>query len=223
MNNGIRILSDISSVPKDANCAIIIRHGDREGEQGKIVNINEELTEVGRQRSEELGRKLTRFSQMRSYSSPIGRCVDTCVHIAKGSGHEVRPEATEFLGMSAPFMIDPKAAYVKMKQLGLQGFVDAYVHDSMDRSMVLPCTEGTEMMFNFAIERIKDMRGGIGVFVTHDMIITPAMAYFFGYDFKGNGLAPFLDGIVLYQSRDGYVARHAGRELKVSPVGRPLP
>ncbi|OPY31873.1 MAG: Histidine phosphatase superfamily (branch 1) [Methanomassiliicoccales archaeon PtaU1.Bin124] len=218
----IRISSDLSAVPDGANCAVIIRHGDRGGGENKIVNVDEELNETGRMRSELLGGLLSNFTSLRSYSSPIGRCMDTCVHISKGYGTIVEPKATEFLGMSAPFMVDPNAAYAKMKQLGLLGFVDAYVHDSLDRNMVLPCMEGTEMMFNNAIEHIKDMRGGVGVFVTHDMIITPAMAYFFGFDFR-NGLAPFLDGIVLYSKGNGYAARHGGKEMAVSMSGKPLP
>jgi len=55
------------------------------------------------------------------------------------------------------------------------------------------------------------------------MIITPAMSYYFEYDFRGKGLAPFLDGIVLYQKGDGYVARHAGKEMRVEASGRPVP
>lgn len=222
-NNGLRIESDLASVPTGANCALIIRHADRAGELNQIVSREEGLNQVGRERSVALGSYLTRFSEIRSYSSPIGRCIETCELVSKGFGNAPKPEPTEFLGMSAPFMTDPKGAYVKMREIGLLGFIDAYVHDSLDRRLVLPCREGTEMMFNYAIERIRGMKGGVGIFVTHDMIITPAMSYYFGYDFKGKGLAPFLDGIVLYQKGDGYVARHNGKEIDVGPDGRPLP
>jgi hypothetical protein len=223
MPNEPRILSDIAAVPEGANCAIIIRHGDRDGALNQIVQQNECLNEVGIERSHMLGGKLARFTEIRSFSSPIGRCIDTCVNISRGFGDPKGPECTEFLGMSAPFMIDPKGAYVKMKQLGLLGFVEAYVKDSLDRSMVLPCNEGTKMLFSYVIEHAMDMKGGIGVFVTHDMIITPAMAYYFGYDFRTNGLAPFLDGVVLYQEKNGYVARYNGIEMQVDPMGTPLP
>lgn len=221
MINDLRISSDLAAVPKGANCAIIIRHGDRDGALNQVVHQEERLNAIGIRRSEHLGTLLSRFSELRTYTSSIERCVDTCAHISKGYGKQQVPERTELLGMSAPFMLDSKKAYKRMNDLGLHGFVECYINDSLDRSMVLPCNEGTRMLFSYVIERIKDMDGGVGVFVTHDMIITPSMAYYFDYDFMNNGLAPFLDGIVLYQENDGYVAIYSGKRLLVDRNGAP--
>jgi hypothetical protein len=219
MNDGFRILTDISKVPAGSNCALLIRHGDRNGELAKVINDREGLNELGTKRSRHFGKMLSRFSDLKAYSSPVGRCVDTCLNISQGYGKKVDVESTEFLGMSSPFMVDPPAAYVKMREMGLAGFVDAYVNDALDRRIVLPCSEGTKMLFSFAIERIKKMSGGVGVFVTHDMILTPPLAYFFDYDFKANGLLTFLDGIVLYEDGDGYTASYDGRSVRVLEDG----
>lgn len=221
MNMDLRITSDLAAVPKGANCAIIIRHGDRDGSLNHVVPQDERLNETGIRRSEHLGALLSSFSELRPFTSPIERCVDTCRHITKGYGKEQEPERTDLLGMSTPFLVDPKKAYKRMNDLGLHGFVECYVNDSLDRSMVLPCSEGTRMLFSYAIEKIKEMDGGIGVFVTHDMIITPTMAYYFDYDFMNNGLASFLDGVVLYQNGDGYVATYSGKRLRVDRNGVP--
>jgi hypothetical protein len=215
MNDGFRILADISKVPAGSNCALLIRHGDRNGAVGKVVHEQEGLNGIGTKRSREFGRMLTRFSDLTAFSSPVGRCVDTCLNISRGFGKEVEVESTPFLGMSSPFMVDPPAAYVKMHELGLLGFVEAYVNDSLDRKMVLPCSEGTKMLFSYAIEGIKELDGGVGVFVTHDMILTPPLAYFFDYDYKANGLLTFLDGIVLFEDGDGYIASYGGRSVHV--------
>ncbi|MFA5313943.1 MAG: histidine phosphatase family protein [Methanomassiliicoccales archaeon] len=220
MKEGSRIASDIDAVPEGSNCAVIVRHADRDGEMNQVVRKDEGLNDTGIRRAEQLGSELRRFSDLISFSSPIGRCVDTCVHISNGYGKDAKPTCTELLGMSAPFMIDPLRAYGMMKEIGLLEFVDRYVHDGLDESMVLPCSEGMRMMLSYVISNIKGMKGGIGVFVTHDMIITPPMAYYFGYDFK-KGLVPFLDGIVLYEKGDGYVARYAGKEILVNGDGVP--
>jgi hypothetical protein len=220
MEEDIRIVSDIDAVPDGSNCAVIIRHADRDGELNRVVRRDEGLNDVGKRRAEILGAELRRFPDLLSYSSQIGRCVDTCVHISNGYGKRSEPTRTELLGMSAPFMIDPVRAYDMMKDIGLLEFVDRYVHDALDVSMVLPCSEGMRMMLSYVIGNIKGMKGGIGVFVSHDMIITPPMAYYFGYDFK-KGLVPFLDGIVLYEEGDGYVARYDGKEIPVSGYGIP--
>jgi len=238
MTADIRILDDLGQVPHGACCALIIRHGDRDalldrtvGHDKVTVRLNlrsfehdskVRLNQRGAERSVLLGRSLQGFSTLRSWSSPVGRCVDTCRNIASGYGTEDGVERTDFLGMQAPFMARPREAYQLMVDLGLEGFVDAYVNDRIDPRIALPCPEGTRMMFVYAIERIGPMSGGVGVFVTHDMILTPALAYYFGYDFKGKGLVPFLDGFVLYEDEDGYVARFRGEEIKVSPSGTPL-
>jgi hypothetical protein len=219
MNDGFRIDTDLSKVPPGSNCAVLIRHGDRNGSQAKPVHEREGLNEIGIVRSKQFGKMLSHFSDLIAYSSPVGRCVDTCCNISKGFGKQVEVESTEFLGMTSPFMVDPPAAYMKMHELGLLGFVDAYVNDSLDRNIVLPCSEGTKMLFSYAIERIKNMRGGVGVFVTHDMILTPPLAYFFDYDYKTNGLLTFLDGIVLFEDQDGYHASYGGRSVRVLPDG----
>jgi hypothetical protein len=219
MEDGFRILADLSKVPAGSNCALLIRHGDRNGEMAKVVAEREGLNEIGTYRSKELGKMLSRFSDLVAYSSPVGRCVDTCLNISRGYGREVEVESTQFLGMSSPFMVDPPAAYLKMQELGLLGFVDAYVKDTLDRRIVLPCREGTRMLFSFAIEKIKKMEGGVGVFVTHDMILTPPLAYFFDYDYVRNGLLAFLDGIVLYEEGDEYAAIYNGRKVRVNLEG----
>ena len=215
MKEEFRIFTDLSKVPAGFNCALLIRHGDRNGELAEVVREQEGLNEIGTKRSKQFGKMLTRFSDLKAYSSPVGRCVDTCLNISKGFGKEVEVESTKFLGMSAPFMVDTPAAYVKMHELGLLGFVEAYVNGSLDRKIVLPCSEGTKMLFSYAIEKIKNMSGGVGVFVTHDLILTPPLAYFFNYDYKTNGLLTFLDGIVLFEDGDGFTASYGGRTVPV--------
>jgi|GEM_PF-1031610 len=215
MEDGFRISADLSKVPAGSNCALLIRHGDRNGELAKVVTEREGLNAIGTYRSKIFGKMLSDFSELIAYSSPVGRCVDTCLNISRGYGREVDVESTQFLGMSSPFMVDPPAAYAKMQELGLLGFVDAYVENALDRRIVLPCSEGTKMLFSFAIEKIKLMDGGVGVFVTHDMILTPPLAYFFDYDYKRNGLLTFLDGIVLYKDGDGFAAIYNGHKVRV--------
>jgi hypothetical protein len=221
LSEDLRIACDIDAVPNGSNCAVIIRHADRGGPLNQVVRRDEGLNEMGIRRSEELGVLLRRFHEMRSFSSPIDRCKETCMHISTGYGKTTEPIVTELLGMSSPTMVDPKKAYQKMNEVGLLGFVDLYVKDAIDRCIAIPCSEGAKLLFSYVIEKIRLMKDGVGVFVTHDMIITPPMAYYFGYDFMENGLVPFLDGVVLYQEGDAFIARYAGREIQVDDVGVP--
>ena len=221
MSEDLRIACDIDGVPNGSNCAVIIRHADRGGPLNQVVGRDESLNETGKRRAAELGILLRRFTEMRSFSSPIGRCKETCMYISTGYGKIAEPTVTELLGMSSPTMVDPKLAYQKMNEVGLLGFVDLYVKDAIDGCIAIPISEGAKLLFSYVIEKIRPMKNGVGMFVTHDMIITPPMAYYFGYDFMENGLVPFLDGVVLYQEGDAFIARYAGREIEVDATGVP--
>ena len=107
MNGEFRILTDLAKVPAGSNCALLIRHGDRNGGLAKVVTEQEGLNQLGTRRSKQFGKMLSGFSDLVAYSSPVGRCVDTCHNISKGFGKEVEGESTQFLGMSSPFMVDP--------------------------------------------------------------------------------------------------------------------
>ncbi|MCU0861978.1 MAG: histidine phosphatase family protein [Methanomassiliicoccales archaeon] len=219
MKKSLRILQDLALVPEGRNCALIIRHADRNGAIDALVDAKEGLNEVGRKRSMELGAALRRFDYLRMISSPVERCVETCEAMAKGFGPNHTIETTEYLGMMAPTMLQPGVAYQLMRSMGLHGFVEAYVAGRIDKKAVLSCEEGARMLMAYAIDRLRGATGTALSLVTHDMLITPAMVRYFGYDHRTKGLVPFLDGMVLYESDYGLRLCHAGKVLKVTKDG----
>jgi len=219
MKEGLKILQDLALVPKGRSCAIIIRHADRDGAVDTVVDNLEALNAQGRRRATELGRYLKRFDSLQMYSSPIGRCEETCVRMGEGFGREYTLEKTELLGMKAPSMLQPDLAYQLMRSMGFYGFLDAYVQGRIDQNVAMPCEEGTKMLLSFAIDRMRDTSNGVVVMVTHDMILTPPLAYYFNYDYRTNGLVPFLEGVVLYEDGDGYTASYGGRSVRVHHDG----
>ena len=124
-------------------------------------------------------------------------------------------EETEVLGMRAPTMLRPRDAYDLMQTLGLERFIDDYVAGKLDPTIVMPCQRGAQLLFHFAAQKMKGAGADLTVLVSHDMLLTPAMVKYFGFDHHKNGLCPFLDGMVLYPVEDGFEARHAGRVLRV--------
>ena len=219
----LRVLQDLSLVPEGKSCALIIRHADRNGQVDRIVPKDESLTDVGRRRATELGKALKRFDLLRLLSSPIGRCIETCERISEGYGEKVEVETTEFLGMRCPTMLKPEEAYKLMCSMGLYSFTEAYVAGRLDPKIVRSCEEGAKMLFAYAIESIRDKDNEAAVIVTHDMLITPAMVKYFGFDVRKAGLVPFLDGMVLYSSDYGYRIAYDHKVLKVTKDGEPKP
>lgn len=219
----LRVLQDLALVPEGKSCALIIRHADRNGQVDRIVAKDEGLTETGKRRAIELGRALKRFDVLQMYSSPIRRCVETCELISQGFGEKVEAETTEFLGMRCPTMLKPDEAYKMMGSMGLHSFTEAYVAGRLDPKVVRSCEEGARMLFSYAIEKIRDKDNQVAVIVTHDMLITPSLVKYFGFDLRKGGLVPFLDGPILYSSDYGYRVAYEHKILKVTKEGEPKP
>jgi hypothetical protein len=219
----LRVLQDLALVPEGKSCALIIRHADRNGQVDRIVPKDESLTENGRRRATELGKALKRFDLLRLLSSPIGRCVETCERISDGYGEKVEVETTEFLGMRCPTMLKPEEAYKLMCSMGLHSFTEAYVAGRLDPRIVRSCEEGAKMLFSYAMDQIRGRDNQVAVIVTHDMLLTPALVKYFGFDVRKAGLVAFLDGMVLYSSDYGFRVTYGQKVLKVSKDGEPRP
>ncbi|MEM0449589.1 MAG: histidine phosphatase family protein [Methanomassiliicoccales archaeon] len=219
MKKGLRILQDIALVPPGKNCTIIIRHADRDGALDNLIDNEIGLNDIGRRRAIEFGKALQQFNSLQMFTSPVKRCVETCNAIASGFGTDYTLEITELLGMSSPIMSQPEVAYSLMRSMGLNGFIEAYISGKIDRKIVTPTEEGLRIILSFALGKMRDSTARAFIMVTHDMIITPALVKFFGYDYRAKGLVPFLDGMVLYESDYGLRLCYAGKILKVSKDG----
>jgi len=213
-NYRARILDDLEKVPCD-KAILIIRHADRDGALNALIDAEQNINDRGRERARQMGLGVHRFPRLAFSSSPVHRCVETCGCISTGHGTKATIEETEVLGMRAPTMLRPRDAYALMQTLGLERFIDEYVADKLDPNVVMPCQRGAQLLFHFAEQRMKSTGADLTVLVSHDMLLTPAMVKYFGFDIHKNGLCPFLDGMVLYPMDDGFEVRHADRVLRL--------
>jgi hypothetical protein len=200
---------------------MFIRHADRDGELNSLVGGDERLNEAGVRRARHLGVQLRRFNRISFSSSPVKRCVDTCACIAEGHGSGADIEETEFLGMQSGIMLRPKECYATMRSMGLERFIDEYINDKIDPSVTVTCQQGSQMIYSHGLKRMRDTNADLVVLVTHDMILTPGLVKYFGFDHRENGLVSFLDGEILYPVDGGYEVVHNGRRLRVDAQCRP--
>jgi hypothetical protein len=194
---------------------MFIRHADRDGVMNALVGSDERLNEAGIRRAKHLGRQLKRFRRISFSSSPVPRCVDTCSCIAEGHGSEADIEKTEFLGMQSDIMLQPRECYVIMRSMGLERFIDEYTNDKIDPKVTVTCQQGSQMIYSYGLRRMRETEADLVVLVTHDMILTPGLVKYFGFDHRRNGLVSFLDGEILYPVEGGYEVIHNGHKLRV--------
>jgi hypothetical protein len=105
--------------------------------------------------------------------------------------------------------------------MGLHSFTEAYVAGRLDPKIVRSCEDGAKMLFSYAMDQIRGRDNQVAVIVTHDMLLTPALVKYFGFDVRKAGLVAFLDGMVLYSSDYGYRVAYGQKVLKVTKDGEP--
>ena len=218
MSADIRILDDLSAVPEASQCAILIRHGNRDGSLDKLQSDSVDLNQTGVERARRLGEEIVPRPLAKLYSSPAKRCLRTCECITEGHGMDATVVPSRFLGMEGPFIYRPKEAAELMTAHGFVSFVEDYVAERTDGRVLMPCPEVAAMIIGWTACRMRSGPRGLSVIVTHDLVLTPFMVRTFGYDVRGKGLVTFLDGFVVYERGSSLIARHDGKEVDVTSL-----
>ena len=218
MSADIRILDDLKAAPEGARCAIMIRHSDRDGSLVKLCPDEVSLNAAGEERARRLGIEIEPRPIERLLCSPAVRCVRTCECIEEAHGGSAMVQPSRFLGMDGPFVLRPKEAAALMTSLGFVPFVEAYLRGDLDKSVLMPCADGTSRLLSWMSCRMRSAPKGVSVAVTHDLVLTPMLVHLFDYDVRGKGLIGFLDGFVLFERGHSLVARHDGKEVDVTSI-----
>lgn len=185
----------LTRLPEEINPALLIRHSVRfpilTAAETFTAGLTPEGVELARQFGVELGqrRRLGRVA-----ASPVGRCVDTAVAIARGAGwsHKVRIEDR----LSHPFM-----ARV-WDGLPLCYGQDPFPGELMD-------------LLRFIFERPKS-RGSADLFVTHDTVVGAVAGFFFCEDYSNGNWPEFLEGILLWMAGDEIHLAWRGHERAIA-------
>lgn len=192
--------------------AVLMRHGEREPFIKGQPGSTKVLTTRGRRQSRAFGAALPKVP-LRTYASPMVRCVQTGDEILAGAGMEGETEKSLMLGTPSAYVADDdivREFYVvnPVKIMSLR-----YVAGEMLPGHY-PVKEGTERMFSFVESTLKD--GEISVCVTHDAWIVPFVSVLTGYDFTDDWPG-FLDGCVLMQRKNQYFLWWRGEEHLLDP------
>jgi hypothetical protein len=152
----------------DSKFSLLIRHGERdiipEGSFGNEVLLNEK----GKHNSIKFGESLSQLKVNKIVTSPIGRCVQTAEHIAKGYGKTIEIIESAALGAPGLHINDGKIAGDFFLKYGFDEMYNRFVQE-----MEIPGVP-TISVLNKAISRYlieNTNQNGLTLFVTHDMLI----------------------------------------------------
>lgn len=200
------LLASLDAAGGRARLAVLVRHAERfeipAGQDGREVA----LTEAGRAQARRLGERLSPWKARWAEVSPLPRCVDTAAEAG------LHGATNHLLGAPGPYVVDRVAGGQAFRTHGTEHVVRSLIGGT-DWPFMRSVEGGARLLLADIRDRLED-RTGLGLFVSHDAIVMPVVAWATGEPFAEDWLSP-LDGLVLEPTPTGLRAWWRGAETQV--------
>jgi broad specificity phosphatase PhoE len=176
----------------------LLRHSRRESlrEASVTAALEAQLTAEGRDLCRSFGARLPRGRPVRLFHSPVSRCADTAlligeaVRAAGGEADVVGPLSQ----LGAPYLLKPTRAIDRFAEVGMAGFVRAWVAGEVAPEIVTPHRlAATELLEAVLAQRSE----ALDLHVTHDLTVVALLGLVLSVGEPGFPWPGFLDGCVL--------------------------
>ena len=184
---------------------LLMRHSAREFNPA-VHDLENPLTDEGRELSTRLGHELPKAYTLRGYASPAGRCVETaqlCLdgHAAEG-GSITRVRPVEGLGVF--YVLDQMKMYRVMRDMGsLQQFVSAWSDRAIPQDALIPAQEAARILMRAVSEKLTQSvaEKQIDVCVSHDLSLYLVRDRLLS-ESPDQGPVEFLDALLAFRRDD---------------------
>jgi len=194
---------------------LLIRHSSRESlrEASMAAAFEAPLTDAGREQARLFAARLPREGAVRLHHSPVPRCEETArlieQQIRHAGGRAVLVGPREDLG--APFLLDPQRAIDQFAELGMGGFVEAWVADRVSDAIVMPYRQAAAALLRALLdERDTDPTEALQLHVGHDLTVVTLLGLAYAVDRADFAWPGFLDGCVIGGRREQLVCHYHG-------------
>ncbi len=204
---GDATLEQVEAMADDGcnHMVLLMRHSAREFNPD-VHDLENPLTDEGRELSQRLGRKLPKAYTLRGYASPAERCVETaqlCLdgHAAEG-GSVTRVRPVEGLGVF--YVLDQMKMYRVMRDVGtLPQFVSAWSESTIPEDAMIPAQNAAQILMRVVTEKLNQpvAEKQIDVCVSHDLSLYLVRDRLLR-ESSEQGPVEFLDALVAFRRDD---------------------
>lgn len=204
---GDATLEQVEAMADDGcnHMVLLMRHSAREF-NAAVHDLENPLTDEGRELSQRLGRKLPKAYTLRGYASPAERCVETaqlCLdgHAAEG-GSVTRVRPVEGLGVF--YVLDQMKMYRVMRDMGtLPQFVSAWSESTIPEDAMIPAQNAAQILMRVVTEKLNQpvAEKQIDVCVSHDLSLYLVRDRLLR-ESSEQGPVEFLDALVAFRRDD---------------------
>lgn len=180
---------------------LLLRHAARDSliEASVSAAVKAALTNEGRDEAVALGARIPRVRAVRLYHSPVERCAETADLLAEGirdtGGQAQVVGQRDYLG--APFLRDPKLAISRFADLGMSGFVRAWVNEEVPEPIAAPYRKAAGALLAALIAERDATEEALHLHVGHDLTVITLVGLSFDISDRGFPWPGYLDGCAL--------------------------
>lgn len=208
MTPGETTLQLINELVKEGadHIVLLMRHSAREYEPGRHDLLNP-LTDEGRELARHLGEAIPKSLNLRGYSSPAERCVETATLIMKAhqevGGAATRNRVVEGLGVF--YVLDQMKMFMAMQEAGsMVNFQKNWFSENVTADILMPARASAEIIARLALEKLKEKPESpqLDLLVSHDFTIYLLKDQLLGQDSSRYPDVIYLDGLAFFE-REG--------------------
>jgi broad specificity phosphatase PhoE len=201
-------------LPRDQHVALLVRHSVRPT-ASEANPQSAHLTDDGIRLAGDLGGLLgKRRKPGRVRTSPVVRCAETALAIARGAAWTAEPSVDWRLNYPGPFAADVGAAWRTVRGEGLHETVAKQLATPEPPPGMRPTAEGVALV----VELLLEERGGFGtvdVLVTHEPNLLLTLNHLLELELDHRTGPAFLEGLFAWRLPHGLAIAWRGRVLEV--------
>jgi broad specificity phosphatase PhoE len=209
------ILDTVDNICLKGSFSLIIRHGEREqivsGDSGKLVD----LTKTGKKISRIFGERCVFEKINNIYSSPLLRCKRTSECIAHGANqNDMIINEDHLLGDPGCYVIDEVKGGQIFRDWGNKKTVITFIEKG-ELPGFRTIDVGSTLLLRNILNKFPYEKNKCNIFISHDAIVLPFIAYFTGYGFTENKWLTYLDGAVIEKNECSYLIHYKDKSVDV--------
>jgi len=157
---------------------------------------------------------------LRFFSSPVGRCIETAFMIDKGNTAKGgRTESNKTNPTLAAFYVKDVAQIFKgIKQHSVSGFFRQWFNGNVPETVMTSAMAARDRIIQFLISLLRETSGPvIDIAVSHDWYMHVLKEYFLKQPLEEFGKVEYLEGAVLYEKNGGlFMTNHQSDPQPIS-------
>lgn len=176
MSDKLITINDIKDLVENGKkVALLFRHAERFVDDQVLTGNDVQLTDNGKKQSILFGEKLKNMKDIKFFSSPIPRCVNTLEHIAEGACNVEMINKTKMLGDPGCYIIPDQSDICgeAMQKNGFMSYAMSYIQN-LEMPGTKNLSKASEELENYIYQNMGD---GLTLFNTHDFFVSAFMRY----------------------------------------------